>query len=99
MKLSLSTILIKLNPLLALLKKYGAFVLVVVFLGVYVYLVQHIGQLIQDEPSQASVDSAIKPVDRLKVDQGAVQKMEDLEAQSIDVQSLFDQARQNPFTE
>lgn len=99
MKLSLNTILAKLNPLLVLLKKYGAFVLVIVFLGVYVYLVQHIGQLIQDEPNQATVDSAVKPVDRLKVDQNAVQKMKDLEAQNIDVQSLFDQARQNPFTE
>lgn len=99
MKLSSSEILNRILPYLKLVKKYGAFIFVVIFLGIYVFLVQHIGQLIQDEPSQAAVESKLKPVNRLKIDQDALQKMNELESQNIDVQSLFDQARQNPFTE
>lgn len=99
MKLSSAELLNRILPYLKLVKKYGAFLFVVVFLGIYVFLVQHIGHLIQDEPSQTAVDSKLKPVNRLKIDQDALQKMNDLESQNIDVQSLFDQARQNPFTE
>lgn len=99
MRQQFETLLPKIRPLLNWLRKYGAFVVVIAFLGLYVYLVQYIGGLIQDEPSQAAVDSTIKPVNRLKIDQDAVQKMTDLESQNIEIQSLFDQARQNPFTE
>lgn len=99
MQKSINSIPLKILPLLTLAKKYGVFIFVLGFLGIYVYLVQHIGSLIQDEPSQAVVDSKLKPVNRLKIDEAAVQKMTDLEAQNIEVQSLFDQARQNPFTE
>lgn len=99
MKQQIEKLLPKIQPLLLLFKKYGSFVVVIAFLGLYVYLVQYIGGLIQDEPSQATVDSTIKPVNRLKIDQDAVQKMTELESQNIEIQSLFDQARQNPFTE
>jgi len=99
MKLSLDTILAKLRPLFLWGKKYGTFLFVLVFLGIYVYMVQYIGQLIQNDPGQSGSESSLKPVNRLKIDQDAVQKMTDLEAQNIEVQALFDQARQNPFTE
>lgn len=87
------------RPIITRLKKYGAFVAIIGFLSLYVYMVQRIGSLIQDEPSQSTVDSTIKPVNRLKVDEEAVQQMTELESQNIEIQSLFDQARQNPFTE
>lgn len=99
MKLATNDITKQVRPIIEFLHKYIVFVFIVVFLGIYVYLVQHIGHLIQDEPSQAAIDSKLKPVDRLKVDENAVKQMTDLEAQNIEVQALFDQARQNPFTE
>lgn len=99
MKLSLDTILIKLQPAIKLFKQYAAFAFILVFLCAYVFLVQRIGHLIQDEPTQAAIDSKLKPVNRLKVDEEAVKKITELETQNIEVQSLFDQARQNPFTE
>ena len=80
-------------------RKYAAFIYVLIILGVYVFLVQYIGGLIQDEPGQAAIDSKLTPVNRLKIDQDALQQITELESQNIEVKTLFDQARQNPFTE
>lgn len=101
MKLSLSVndVQKQLQPLLMKLRKYAAFIFVLAFLGMYIYMVQYIDNLIQDEPSQAAIDSKLRPVNRLKIDQKAVEQINELEAQSIEVKALFDQARQNPFTE
>ncbi len=97
--LSVSDLQKRILPVLVRLRTYAAFIFVLVFLGVYVYMVNYIGNLIQDEPSQAAIDSKLKPVNRLKIDQKAVEQINELEAQSIEVKALFDQARQNPFTE
>lgn len=99
MNLSLEKLLPKIRPYLLILRRYAGFLFIVAFLGTYLVLVQRIGHLIQDEPSQSAIDSKLKPVNQLKIDQGAVQKITDLESQNVDVKSLFDQARQNPFTE
>ncbi len=99
MKLSIDDLVKKLQPLLKLGHKYLAFLFILAFLGVYVFLVQYIGGLIQDEPSQAAIDSKLKPVNRLKIDQNAVEQITQLESQNIEVQAIFKQARQNPFTE
>lgn len=99
MNLSIETILNKAKPLIKELKRYGVFIFILIFLAIYVYLVSHIGQLIQDEHAQATIESQTKPVSRLKIDQSAVEQIQELEAQNIEVKSLFDQARQNPFTE
>ena len=92
-------ILPKITPYLRLAQKYAGFLFTLVLLGVYLYLVQHIGPLIQSEPSQSAVDSKLKPINKLVVDQDSIQKITDLESQNVDVKSLFEQARENPFTE
>lgn len=99
MQLSLETLLPKIRPYLTFAKKYAGFLFTLAFLGVYLFLVQNIGHLIQDEPSQSAIDSKLKPVNQLKIDQDAVKKITDLESQNVEVKSLFEQARQNPFTE
>ena len=99
MKLSLETLLPKIQPYLAFAKRYTGFLFTLAFLCVYLFLVQHIGHLIQDEPSQSAIDSKLKPVNQLKIDQDAIKKITDLESQNVEVKSLFEQARQNPFTE
>jgi hypothetical protein len=80
-------------------KKYAAFIFVVTFLGIYVYQVNRIGHLIQDEPPQTAVDDKLKPVSQLKIDENSIKQITDLESHNIEVKTLFEQARQNPFTE
>lgn len=99
MKQSIDALLQKIRPVLALLQRNAAFIFILLFLGIYIYLVNHIGSLITNEPTQAQVDSELKPISKLRIDQDAVNRMTELEAQNIEVKSLFEQARQNPFTE
>jgi hypothetical protein len=80
-------------------KKYAAFIFVVSFLAIYVYQVNRIGHLIQDDPPQTAVDDKLKPVSQLKIDENSIKQITDLESHNIEVKTLFEQARQNPFTE
>ncbi len=99
MKQSIDSILQKIRPGISLIQRNTTFIFIVGLLGIYIYLVNHIGSLITNEPTQSQVDTQLKPISKLRVDQSAVTRMTQLEAQNIEVKSLFDQARQNPFTE
>ncbi len=99
MNISIGSITAKLQPYIAFAKRYAVFIFIVFFLATYLYLVQKVDSFIQNEPTQAEIDSSAKPVSRLKIDQEAVKQITDLEAQNIEIQSLFDEARKNPFTE
>jgi hypothetical protein len=99
MQLSFDKLLPKLQPYIAFVRKYAMFLFIVALLGVYGFLVQRIGHFIQDEPAQSAIDSKLKPVNQLKIDQDAIKKITDLESQNVEVKSLFEQVRQNPFTE
>lgn len=99
MKLDTDLILTKIKPVLVRLNQYRIFIFVLIFLGIYLYLVQHIGTLIQTEPTPITTETDLKPVTRLKVDQESVKQMTQLESQNIEVKTLFDNARGNPFTE
>jgi|ERR1700741_5232523 len=85
--------------LLAFGKRYAAFIFIVTFLGIYVFQVNRIGHLIQDEPSQAAIDDKLKPVSQLKIDQNSIKQITNLESQNVEIKTLFDSARQSPFTE
>lgn len=97
--ISKDKILARLSALLPILKKYAAFLFVITFLGIYVYQVNRIGHLIQDEPSQNAVNEKLKPVSQLKIDENSIKQITELESQNIEVKTLFDSARQNPFSD
>lgn len=99
MKLSFYSLVSNIQPYFRKLGRYKVIIFLVAVLGLYVVLVQHIGQLIQNEPSQSQVDSKLSPVNKLTVDQDAIKRITDLEQQNVEVQALFNQARENPFTE
>lgn len=80
--------------------RYAVFVFIIAFLGIYLFLVLQIGSLINSEPSaQMVTESSTKPINRLKIDKDAVSQMEQLENQHVEVRTLFNNARQNPFAE
>src|SRR3990167_6858472 len=98
MKTDLKTITNKFRPFLASLKKYLSFGFVVGFLIIYSFLVLRINLLMRSEPSQTDYDARLKTVQRPKIDNNAVDKIQSLQDQNIQVQVLFKQARDNPFS-
>ena len=78
-------------------QRYAWFLFIVSVLLVYSFLVLRISQLSDPKPDEAAVTEQMNTVKRLKIDESAIDRIEQLEDQNIGVQSLFEEARDNPF--
>lgn len=99
MKINKDALITKLISYTSVLKRYRVFIFLLVFLGLYAFLIMRISQLTQTEPSAAALNEQQKTVQRLKIDQDSINKILKLEDQNVEVKSLFEQARNNPFSE
>lgn len=89
----------KLRPALEFLKRYVKFIFIVSVLIVFGFFVFRINQFSNTEPTMTAVEEKLQTVRRPKIDKDVLSKIEQLQNQNIQVQSLFDQARNNPFSE
>lgn len=99
MKQSLESVLTKLKPATLAIRKYLTMIFLVSFLGAYAFLVMQISALTNAQPDPATVNDRLQVVKRLRIDQDSIDKILELEEQNIEVKALFEQARNNPFTE
>ena len=99
MKLDLKALSDKIQPALLFIKRYVVFVFAMAMLVIFGFFVLRINQLSRLEPTDDAVTEKLQTVQRPKIDPAVLTKIEQLQDQNIQVQSLFDQARSNPFTE
>jgi hypothetical protein len=99
MKLKPSDILAKITPIVETIKIHRVVIFIVFFLGLYGFLITRINSLINSEPPQTVVSDKTETIKRIKVDQKSIDSLLELEEQNIEVKTLFQQARDNPFTE
>lgn len=99
MNVDVKTIVSKIQPLIGFLKRYITFMFFISMLLVAVFLVYRINQLSTMDPTEDAVAEKLQTVQRPRLDQDTLQKILELEDQNVEVQSLFDQARNNPFSE
>ncbi len=78
------------------LQTYAGFIFIITILLIYSFLVFRISQLSQAEPDEAVIAEQQR-IKRLKIDQNALTKIQQLEDQNVGVQALFESARDNPF--
>jgi len=76
---------------------YKAFIFFLVVAGLYGFIVWRINTYSSVAPSQSEESAQIAA--RPHIDPDTVKKLEDLQNNSVSVQALFNQARQNPFQE
>lgn len=89
----------QLQKITGLLKRYAVIICFVIFGAMYAFLLYTSGQQVKEEPSEKQVTDKIQAIKRPKVDEAAVQTLMQLSDQNIEVQSLFNEARNNPFSE
>lgn len=65
--------------------------------GVYAFLFWRITSLNSAQPSPDAVTAKNNPLSSAHIDKQVVSQLESLRDNSVNVQTLFDQARQNPF--
>lgn len=99
MNLEVKDIPAKLTPLLALFKRYLVFIFIITVLFTYAFLVFFINSLASSQPDEDAVTERLQTVSRPKVNEDTLTKIKQLEDQNIQVKTLFNDARDNPFTE
>jgi Tfp pilus assembly protein PilO len=97
--LSLKTLTAKLLPVWRFAQKYAHFLFFIFLAGLVGYLLWHINSLNQAEPTDDAVTSKLKTVQRPNVDQNALNQIQQLQDQNIEVRGLFEHVRDNPFSE
>jgi hypothetical protein len=93
---STQTITNKFHSILKFLHRYRLLLVLLATGLCYAFLITRITAYTQREPAAGTSDQAIK---RLTIDQESITKIEDLEDQNVEVRTLFEEARQNPFSE
>ena len=79
------------------LRRYSL-VLFIIFVGlVYRFLVLRINTLSSQKPTEEAINKQVKAAKIPRIDKSVVKQLESLEDNSVDVQTLFNQARSNPF--
>lgn len=77
--------------------KYASFIFILLVLATYGFIVIRIRTLATQDPNSDVVAEKLKDLQRPKVDQSTIDKIQQLRDSNIQVKTLFDQARDNPF--
>lgn len=89
----------QLAPIGAFFMHYLALWFVLLLAAVYGFVLYNIQAAVTAEPSQSSIDAKVQSTATPHVDSKVVEQMQSLQDHSVSVQTLFDQARSNPFQE
>ncbi len=98
-KLNLKERAAKLKPFLRKVRTYMPIIFLVTVAILYGSLVFRVRSLASREPADDAVEEQLKTVQRPRIDQNALLKIQELQDNSAEVQALFKQARDNPFQE
>lgn len=80
--------------------RYRMIIFILLVAAVYGFTILRINTLDNAQPSSTDTASAqTSPTVIPSVDQSAVEKLQQLQNNSVSVQALFEQARNNPFAE
>lgn len=87
----------KLIALLQRARRYSFIIFLVFVACTYGFMILRINTLNNEQPSPQTVNSLVKS-DRIpRIDPAVVQQLQSLQDNSVNVQALFNQARNNPF--
>jgi hypothetical protein len=86
-------------PFLQKVRRYVALIFIVGIAAMYGFLVFRINSLATSEPTEDAVMEELQTVQRPRIDQDALNKIQQLQDSNVEVQALFKHARDNPFQE
>lgn len=97
--LSLSGVRQSLQAKASKVKRYLPLLVFILVASVYSLTVYEINRLVASQPSDDAVAEKLQSVSVPKIDEKTVTAIQNLEDQNIQTQTIFNQARQNPFAE
>jgi hypothetical protein len=90
---------VKILHIASLLNRYSVYIFLAFIISIYGFLAFRAISLDQADPDAAAVSAKLKTAGVPHIDSDVIQKIQQLQDNSVSVQSLFDQARSNPFQE
>ena len=99
MKIDLKNIPSLITAQLIKVKGYIGFIIIVVALLSYSFLIYQIRNYALDSPDDSMVTAELQALNIPKVDEEAIERIEQLESTNVEVKALFKEARSNPFQE
>ncbi|HEV7454183.1 MAG TPA: hypothetical protein VGO07_02895 [Candidatus Saccharimonadales bacterium] len=97
LKFDLKPLLLTGKKAVMMLKPYTVVLIVVLFAAAYSLVILRINSLSNAEVDQNAVTSQVKSSPSLRIDPQAVQQLQSLKDNSVNVQTLFENQRTNPF--
>jgi sensor histidine kinase regulating citrate/malate metabolism len=94
-----SQLLTQLKQILTTLKHHAILLTIIIFALLCAYILTLTMQLSTAQPTEASKKEEAKSVARPRVEPTTVDTILGLEEQNVQVQAIFEEARENPFTE
>jgi hypothetical protein len=82
---------------LSYVSRYAGILFLLLIAGVYSFVLIRINSLANIQPSQKDIDAQTSTTPIPRVDPKVALQLQNLEDNSVNVQTLFDQARNNPF--
>jgi hypothetical protein len=79
------------------LSRYAGILFFVLVAATYGFVVLRINLLSNAQPSQSDIDAQVTSTSVPNIDPKIAEQLQKLEDNSVNVQTLFDQARNNPF--
>lgn len=99
LKLDPNSIMRRASIIFAHLRKYTVVFYLLLLAIVYGFVLYKVSRLVGAQPSDSDVSAQVQSAATPHVDAATVQQIQALQDNSVSVQSLFDQARNNPFNE
>ena len=97
LNLNLKDLPAQLSTILAKVGAYKAFIFFLIVAGVYGYIVLRINTLSNIAPNQSEVTA--QRTAQPRINPSTIAKIQSLQDNSVSVQTIFQQARDNPFNE
>lgn len=99
MKKLIHSLLTRLGPVQLFVKKNKVFLIILTVVAIFGFIVFRISYFNALEPTESALDKQLQTSSRPRIDKAIVEKLVNLETENIQVQALFNQARENPFSE
>ena len=87
----------KLQPVKLFVTRYAVIIFIIVVAGIFGFMALQISIYSSSEPTSDQIDEKKSNLSQVRLNDEAAQKIQELEDKNINIESLFNNGRANPF--
>lgn len=87
----------KIVPAISALKRYRVIIFILFIATIYGFILLRVATITNQQPTEEQINSQMSSFKVPHLDKSIIKQLHSLEDNSVDVQALFNKARDNPF--